>query len=43
MEKDSLLILMELRENKKLSYLRIQEKIRVPENLYLPEYQHYLT
>jgi hypothetical protein len=35
MEKDSLLILMELRENKKLNYTELQDRVTQPENLFL--------
>ena len=34
MEKDSLLILMELRENKKLNYLELQDRITCPGDLF---------
>ena len=34
MEKDSLLILMELRENKKLKYVELKDKITAPEKLF---------
>lgn len=34
MDKDSLLILMELRENKKLNYVELQDRITWPENLF---------